>query len=153
MGWGSFLSGGNYEEVKTKPMLVNMEVFGIGLWVMHRNGRIVFVLGLCMKCLSQQEFNSKMDQATLSVGFHLIAPGDSAPCFWVQLEVQPLPPGLCCHAWRQSLYKVPTLLFVCALSTELGALHMLSECSVTEGTPLALFLPFEMVSLSCPGWP
>lgn len=120
---------------------------------MHRNGRIFFVLGLCMKCLSQLEFNFKMDQATLSVGFRFIAPGDSAPCFWVQPEVRLLTPGLCCHAWRQSLYKVPTLLFVYALSTELGALHTLSKCSVTEGTPLALFLPFEMVSLSCPGWP
>lgn len=94
-----------------------------------------------------------MGQATLPAGFRFIVPGDSAPCFWVQLEVELLPPGLCCHAWRQSLYKAPTLPFVYALSTELGALHMLSEFSVTDGTPLALFLPFEMVSLSCPGWP
>lgn len=36
MGWGSFLNGGNYEEVNTKPMLVNVEVFGIGLWIMLR---------------------------------------------------------------------------------------------------------------------
>lgn len=66
VGWGSFLSGGNYEEVKTKPMLVNMEVFRIGLWIMHRNGRIFFVLELCRKCLSQQEINSEMGQATIS---------------------------------------------------------------------------------------
>ena len=59
-GGGSFLSGGSYEEVKKKTMLGIREVFGIGLWIIHRHGRILLVLGLCMRRLSQQKFNSKM---------------------------------------------------------------------------------------------
>lgn len=36
------------------------------------------MLELCMNRLSQQKFNSKMEQATVSIGFSPIAPGDSA---------------------------------------------------------------------------